>query len=803
MMRTGKPGLGVMWRRLIVVVALGGVSGLVFVAGAFATGDVNAAACPAATEASPGFRPYLPDCRAYEMVTPVFKDGSELVIEGLSEEGANAIGYTLGGFAGTEADSNGSDGAVYGLSRLPSGWAVSALSPSSLLFSVQQWQAASSDLSRTLWVLRTPLESDVAENLYIREADGTMVKVGSMVPPAATAGPPSGRFQGLEDGRNVTFRGASSDLSHVWFSTYLGSELGLNWPGDETVGERSLYEYSGVGQARPELVGVSDGSTVVPGVNGGKPIAAGHVISQCGTFLGSHESDELYNAVSADGETVFFTAEQADCGGEAPAAREVYARLGRQKTVPVSEPTVQACSACDESTREPAEFTGASREGSHAFFMTDQSLLGGTTGTSLYEYDFQAQEGEQVRRASVGSLAAEVQGVARVSEDGSHVYFVAQGILTTEPDRSLPVGDQEALAGADNLYLYQRDGAYPAGRVSFIATLCSGEKESGTVTGVAQCPSSRSDEVDWRAVDQRPVQTTPDGRFVVFQSAADLAPGDTEGVTQVYEYDSVTGELVRVSREQTGYTPPEAKLSANENESMIPRQSYLAALTPTATSTSLAVSADGSTVVFESVAALAAQAERSAAAKVPSDYEYHNSVAGGGSIAAGNVYLISDGTNVLAFTQTLNGLDASGKDVFFTTGDQLVPQDTDSQFDTYDARVDGGFPAPDPPEGCAAEGCVGGLYAPPAAQQPGGSLVGGEGDMSGSAAPAPDAVAPRARVAPVLSRAQELAKALRACTMRPRGKRRARCRYAALARYGKHKHRVAASGSSNSRGVAG
>ena len=70
------------------------------------------------------------------------------------------------------------------------------------------------------------------------------------------------------------------------------------------------------------------------------------------------------------------------------------------------------------------------------FFTTTQALLGHDTSENLYEYDFDALAGEpKVVRVSggdgsVSEPTAEVSGVADVSEDGSHVYFTARGVLT-------------------------------------------------------------------------------------------------------------------------------------------------------------------------------------------------------------------------------------------------------------------------------------------------------------------------------------------------------------------------------------
>jgi len=693
---------------------------------ALATGDANEGTCPAQTEASPGFRTYLPDCRAYEQVTPTFKDGSEMELEGISEDGSHVIGRVLGTFAGLQNNTTLSGG-TYELVRGPSGWTVQAISPPSSSFPVQSYEAAGSDVSRTLWITRTPSESIAAENIYIREANGTMVRVGPLIPPGASAGPPAGELaEFFLFGGQAEYQDASADLSHVFFTIERGEEHGISWPGDETNGLSSLYEYSGTGGTNPELVGVND---------------QGHQISTCGTWLGSNSSSDVYNAVSASGSTVFFTAVAETGGCTGPPVDELYARLDQHETIPISEPTTGAagaCIACDDSEPKPAEFAGASEDGSKVFFITEQGLLSGAgPGLNLYEYDFASAPGARVRRVSVGSTPAEVQGVARVSEDGSHVYFVARGRLGEGPrgdtehegregpclaelDPAEKAEEAEAQAqetksesvthgarcrptqGAENLYVYERDAAHPGGRVSFIATL------------------SESDERDWEASDLRRVQATSDGRFFVFQSVADLTEGDTSQVAQTFEYDAETGELVQVSKQRAGYTPTEATLDASENQSEVPVQGYFAKTAPTAAN-KVTISSDGSTVVFLDRAALTPEAEVAAKAGVESAYEYRSSVASGGSIGAGTAYLVSGrGT---APTRTVEGMDQSGQDVFFRTAASLVPQDTDSQLDTYDGRSDGGFLATDPPAGCDAEACFSSLYVPPPVQAPGSESI--------------------------------------------------------------------------------
>ncbi len=365
----------------------------------------------------------------------------------------------------------------------------------------------------------------------------------------------------------------------------------------------------------------------------------GRLISPCATYLGSQFQYDLYNAVSADGSRVFFTAEAAsECGAsEGPEVPELYARVDGLESVAVSEPTPEQCAECQTGVKAPAEFAGASRDGSKVFFLSSQELLPGAAGMSLYEYDFEAPEGEHVSLVSGGSVGGEVQGVARVSEDGSHVYFVSAGRLGKGPRGGVggpclaELGSAEAAEeaaaeeeevkaepvtsgsrcrpkeGEDNLYVSERDAEHPAGKVSFIATLSPGDKAG-----------------DWGERDVRQVQATPDGRFFVFPSEADLTAGDTSSERQLFEYDDATGELVRVSRGSDG-DEPQGTESADTHAARTTTQGYSGITGPGQAATGVVVSGDGSVVVFADSGVLTGVAGEGAG----SAYEYRNSVASG------------------------------------------------------------------------------------------------------------------------------------------------------------------------------
>ena len=692
----------------------------------------------------------LPDCRAYELVSPVFKDGSFLEFEGgiVSGDGSHMIGASLGAFAGTESDPyNVAGGSVYELSRTASGWATAPLDPPASASPDLVFYGASRDLTKTLWALRGPSQSALEADLYVREPEGQFVNIGPLVPPSQAAGPPAGT-EPLNNITYVHYVGASTDLSHVVISLQPVA-LRLLWPGDTTlrIPGPSLYEYVGTGVERPALVGVN---------------AEGKLISNCGTELGSEEnSGEKYNAVSSDGKRVFFTARGGgECSLPTPAVNEIYARINGAETVAISEPAESQCLRCrtghtaTTTTEEPAEFQGASENGSKVFFTTTQELLEGQGTENLYEYDFNNFAGEKMVLVSKGSSEPEVQGVARVSEDGSHVYFVAKGVLTTGANRE----GNSPTPGAHNLYVFERDALYAGGHLAFVATL------------------SEADERDWSATDVRPVQATPDGRFLVFASAEKLTAfkeEDTSTVSQIFEYDAKEEALVRVSIGKEGYNH---NGNTEEDPAQISSPGYSNSGLPTAAEAGIAVSSDGSEVFFTSQDALTPQAVEAAAAHAHSVYEYHSA----GAISNGDVALISDGKDVTTEGIGLLGTDASGNDVFFQTADRLLAGDTNSGRDIYDARVDGGFREPALPVECGGEACQGPLSVPPGLGAPGSVSTPGGGHLSPAPAAPTKTATPQSKP---LTRAQKLVNALKACRKKPK-KHRPVCEKQARRAYG-------------------
>jgi hypothetical protein len=193
-------------------------------------------------------------------------------------------------------------------------------------------------------------------------------------------------------------------------------------------------------------------------------------------------------------------------------------------------------------------------------------------------------------------------------------------------------------------------------------------------------------------------RVSADGQHVVFVSSASLTGYNNAGFTEVYLYDAPTGHLTCVSCDPTGEEP----LGGSSIPGAVPNgvgEGSFDGYKPRV------LSADGSRVFFDSRDALVAGDTDNR----QDVYEWEAQGAGSCVKAGGCVGLISGGRG--SEDSWFADASADGSDVFFLTGDPLVPSDPGA-VDLYDARVGGGFPAPVQGIPCTGDSCQPPALAP-------------------------------------------------------------------------------------------
>ena len=738
-------------------------------------GSAGAAACPNESVRNELGVTRLPQCRAYEQVTPAYKEGYPVILRSLSSDGNKAILFSLANIDGAEgAGESAIESNLYTAVRTAGGWHLTPLNAPLSQFVGQVPVAYEAQSGATLWEQHTPSQSAFTRGLYARSTEGDYRFIGRVSIPFAGEETQEADYMYLSNANHIDEpEAATHDYEHVIARALQGEDY---LPFDETLGKISFYEYSGANEP-PVLVGVQ----------GGKE--SHDLVSRCATILGSGQSSgefgSLYNAISADGETVFFTAEAISaCGVHAPPVAELYARLHGSPLSPLLAETVHVSAsectvACGEESGK--NFEGASESGKIVYFTSTQKLTNnatdGTTsgeayngsgctnttpaqgGCDLYVYDAEApgMECQQEHHCLRLVAGGEVLGVAGIAENGQRVYYVKRN------NEGLP-----------DLYVYDlaEDRSVLVAHLSF-----TGEQEA-TI---------------WQREFNHPVQVTGEGgRYLLFASATPGLTEDQEGsVEQLFEYDAVTGELVRVSKGEDGYDENGNGVTIGINpESIAEPSEHLGLRTDFKSETNrLSISSDGRTVVFRTRGKLSPYA--TSAEKCFSVYEFHTE----GPLSSGEVRLLSDGQDINQSGPRCGAflyptmMDATGNNILFSTADPLVPTDTDGgQRDLYDARIDGGFALP---RGglCAGERCgpttaTGGAGMPSLAPE-GSATQAPETtpNASGTTPPQPAATKPKAKTPSSASRAAALRRALRACRKIRARSRRSACERAARGRY--------------------
>ena len=641
--------------------------------------------------------------------------------------------------------------------------------------------------------------------------------------------------------------GASADLTQSVFSIEARALEGHSnlWPGDTTMEGESLYEYvyRGAPAAEPMLVGVSNPGPLVKD-------AEANVISRCGTQLGASSegimgaSRDTYNAVSKDGETVFFTARACSDEPGEPAVNELYARVGRSKTVAISEPSLPAgeCTSpepCFGATPKEAIFQGASENGERVFFLSEQALVNGapSTGVKLYEARLEGSTISQLVDVSADPTpgqSPEAQGVVRVSENGERIYFVARGVLSGKDTVvGREPGEAEAEAGADNLYVYEPNPAHPGSSYTvFVARLLTTPESKLLTTPEESEESTLSAE---ESKEEGEVSTLAESRGeAAFDEALSHGASGEEAFAVYIEVEAredhnlvgTLGPRGTLAEDTSVWSvddgrPAQATADGHfllfsssadltpGDHSKVPQLFEYDAVKQTLSRIPIGqggtYSDDGNVSTFNDAAHIPEQSF--VGEDLPTAGTFGAALSGDGSrvfftsaarltpqavsgdtnvyeYSEGNVYLISDGRDAsLALgepTVRLFGSDPSGKDAFFTTADSLVPQDGETQEALYDAREAGGFPRAALSPGCSGETCRGATGTTPSLQ-----LAGSMGQAGGGNLPSSVQAKPPAKPKPKpLTRAQKLAQALKACMSKRNKQKRTSCKAQARKRYG-------------------
>jgi len=657
----------------------------------------------------------LPDCRAYELVSPVDKSGGDVdayFYEGFdgdaddfagldqSTPGGSKLTYTA---SASFADPEGSPlYPQYIATRSGSSWGSESIDPrqrggiaSKLTGVDNQYKAFSEDL-RYGWLkaesglpLTEPGPDLGHRNLYRRDNEtGGLTWLGSSgSPPEPCVGdcPNPALFPEVQgtaaDGDCAAFR-VNDSLA--------GAPQGEGIPGGLTAHQLYVWcEGEGVALA-----------SVLPG--GEALEATSSAGTENGTGGGVAEArskgraNTVQNAFSEDGSRLYWTASEQP--GPTLYLR-VNAHAGEESAVAANKCTdpAKACTL-QVSHKDPlgetffgpnrAQFWTASPSGERAIY----SIISGASDGELHEYAFDPVEGEGANTL----IAKEVLGVAGWSEDATRLYFASEEVCSSEPNE---LGD-EAIDGQPNLYL-QEAGQDCAGGLTFIGALAAEDIPAGSeATTPSPLASVPRDHV---------ARATADGGHLTFVSAAPLTGSDNADVAsgepdrQVYLYDAATGALSCASCNPSGARPRGADLGGTETElwtaGWIPGyQHELYGRRPLAD--------NGRRLFFNSLDRLTPRDSNGA----QDVYQWEAPGTGGcttsspaySEVNEGCVDLISSGQDKRdsEFVEA----SASGDDVFFRTEAGLVGADP-GLVDIYDARVGGGFPEPSEPISCEGDSC--------------------------------------------------------------------------------------------------
>lgn len=723
---------GVVWdrsrrRRGSVRALIEGAIALSMLAAVTAPASANAACANEAVRALEPYASVLPDCRAYEQVSPVDKGSVDALGAGgivqSSPSGEGIIFYSIPPFPGVEGAA---ELESYLSIRQSDGWSTQGLLPRTKPEASDTLAGLTESLSLAL--------VDVNEDPGFEDEPGNTV---SYLRDDAT-----GAYSVLGTG-HAYFADATPNDSRILFEDRAKLTSNATAFEEEEEEPTNLYELN-------RETGTISLVDILPEGEGGEPAEEGAVAGPGGAAATEAEfpggaSAEAYTAdtISEDGSRIFFT--DLENG-------RIYAR----------EPEVNRTVAVSPGQ---ALFEAATPDGRYVFYLESEKL---------YRVDLNG--GVHTPEPLTTAASPKMRGTLGVSADGAYVYFVAEGVLAsneTEHENSVTKEKEKekAIQGRDNLYEWHADAPIS---VSFIAQL---ENSDG-----------RDWSYVHTSLGIKTARVTPDGSAVLFTSNRAITgyqnnpqggckSGGAE-CAEAFLYEAEKEELHCVScnpnvslAEYSTSLEGGVKGAPSERAYYLPRN----------------LSDSGDRVFFDTEEALVENDVNN----TTDVYEWEKSGAGTCGSASptfrasssGCLYLISTGTS--SAESYFGDASANGNDVFFFTYQSLVGQDQDSNSDLYDARVEGGFQAQNPaspPASCEEEApcrsktSVGLVFGAPSS-----STLAGNGNVGSSPETQPTTSKPA--VPKPLTNSQRLTKALKLCAKKRSKKKRQACERSARKKY--------------------
>jgi hypothetical protein len=663
----------------------------------------------------------LPDCMALEQVSPPRKFSQRAVSPTISADGQRVSFRSLAALAETPGSVDAISGDRYVATRGEAGWNPASTVPPSPYYTGWEFGrniTRSFDPSLTRWVALASAEEGTP--LYFGIAQLFRGALGGGFDPISPLLTPLDPSAGFPNVSQAELQGASADHQRLLITP--GEAKAVYLSGDPLPGfDKSIYlaQLDAGGQPSIKLLPRDEAGPDAGKVWGGN----------CGARVGGISNPFIgwrnQGAVSADGSRVYFSTrptQQPGTGCDSFSNKmRILKRTEASGAADIEELIVSECTRTTPScsTVNGDDFyQGASIDGSKVYFATNRQLAdsdrdGGflecssffaAPGCDLYLFDAEKPVGQRLSQVSAGEIApghpvagegANVRsGTVAISGDGSHVYFAADGVLTSAAN---PEGKTASEASAFTPKLYVWDTS--SEEVRFVGVLDPVDfglwGGNGTFLGNAY-------PVPATGKDDSGVEIGGRGDILVFQTKAALTAADADGnFLDTFRYDAEQATLECVSCRPGG--PDAEPLAVTFRGAGIEQ---VAAIGTAFAEENRWVSEDGDSVLVRTSQALVASDVNGAR----NDYLWRDGVVTmlpGSNPPASQVAVVGDNPPVLSHDGAL---------VAFTAYSRLLPSDIDSNSDVYIARPGGGFPFPPPDANCIGESCQGAPQVRPGEQ---------------------------------------------------------------------------------------